>query len=38
MKHPISLFGQVLFLINRADFARLVHKHRANRHSNGFRC
>jgi hypothetical protein len=38
MRQSISLFGQVLRLINRATFARLVRKHGGNRHAKGFTC
>jgi len=36
MRHPISLFGQVLSLISRSEFAHLALNHQADRHSKGF--
>ena len=36
MKHVNSLFGQVLSLISRTTFAKLVNKFESDRHSKGF--
>lgn len=33
-----SIFSQLLSLIDRADFLKLVKKHQADRHSKGFSC
>lgn len=38
MVRGISLYGQVLQLINRNDFERLVQKNRGDRYSKGYRC
>ena len=36
MKFTINLFGQILQIVSRLSFVRLVHKCRAERHAKGF--
>ena len=38
MTQCASIFSQVLALFHRGEFVDIVHKHRAERHSKGFRC
>jgi len=38
MKFTTSLFGQVLQIVPRGEFLRLVREHRAERHAKGFTC
>jgi len=33
-----SLFSQILSLFDHNDFADIVHKHKAERHTKGFTC